>query len=270
DSYNYQPYNLIETPQKRTNLSLVGDFKITPDVDAYTNLFYTRTTSASIIAPVPIVANADDFFISRDSYYNPFGIDFGTDRNTGQSANDFNTRLTSLGNRDFANQTYDLQFAAGLRGSFGQSSWQWNADINYGRVKQKTENNGFLDYAALQQGLGPSFLDGSTGVVTCGTPAAPIAGCTPINLFNINDPSTVAALKKIVVNPVTYYRYTMKQFEASANGELFDRPAGSTWPRDCPTARNRRPTAPTRRAPRRSPRATTPACAAWWRIAGRC
>src|SRR6185437_1955604 len=38
DSYNYQPYNLIETPQKRTNLSLVGDFKITPDVDAYTNL----------------------------------------------------------------------------------------------------------------------------------------------------------------------------------------------------------------------------------------
>src|SRR6185437_5615650 len=51
DSYNYQPYNLIETPQKRTNLSLVGDFKITPDVDAYTNLFYTRTASAPIETP---------------------------------------------------------------------------------------------------------------------------------------------------------------------------------------------------------------------------
>ncbi|MBA2079248.1 TonB-dependent receptor [Rhodanobacter sp. PCA2] len=226
DSYNYQPFNLIETPQKRTNLSLVGSFKITPNVEAYTNLFYTRTVASSIIAPVPIVANADDFFVSRNNYYNPFGIDFGTDRTTGQSAHDFNTRLSSLGNRDFVNKTYDLQFVAGLRGSFGESSWQWNADVNYGKVKQKTENNGFLGYAALQQGLGPSFLDSGTGVVTCGTPSAPIANCTPINLFNINDPTTVAALKKIVVDPVTYYHYTMKQFEASANGELFDLPAG--------------------------------------------
>lgn len=227
DSYNYQPYNLIETPQKRTNLSLVGDFRITPDVDAYTDIFYTKTSAASIIAPVPIVANADDFFISRNSYYNPFGVDFGTNRATGESANDFNTRLTSLGNRDFANLTYDLQITAGLRGGFGESSWQWNADINYGKVRQNTQNNGFLNYAELQQGLGPSFLDSSTGVVTCGTPSAPISNCTPINLFNINDPKAVAALKKIVVNPLTFYHYTMKQFEVSANGELFDLPAGA-------------------------------------------
>ncbi|MEO8777148.1 MAG: TonB-dependent receptor [Rhodanobacter sp.] len=226
DSYNYQPYNLIETPQKRTNLSLVGDFKITPNVDAYTNIFYTKTASAQIIAPVPIVANADDFFVSRNNYYNPFGVDFGTDRTTGQSANDFNTRLTSLGNRDIANLTYDLQFTAGLRGSVGESSWQWNADVNYGKVRNNIQSNGFLNYAELQQGVGPSFLDSGTGGVTCGTPSAPISNCTPINLFNINDPKTVAALKKITISPLYYNDYTMKQFEASANGELFDLPAG--------------------------------------------
>ena len=227
DSYNYQPYNLIQTPQDRTNLSLIGDYKITPNVDAYVNLFYTRTSSASVIAPVPIFANADDFFISKDSYYNPFGVNFGTNRATGESYNDFNTRLTSLGNRNFATQTYDLQFTPGLRGYFGDSSWQWNADFNYGRVRQKTENEGFINYAGLEEALGPSFLDSSTGVVTCGTAAAPISNCTPINIFNINDPSTVAALKKLIVNPVTYYHYTMKQYELGANGELFDLPAGA-------------------------------------------
>lgn len=225
DSYNYQPYNLVETPQERTNLSLVGDFKITPNVDAYANVFYNKTSSSSIIAPVPIFANSDDFFVSKNSYYNPFGVNFGTDRSTGESYNDLNTRLTSLGNRDFASQTYNLQVTPGIKGNFGDSSWQWNADINYAKVKQKTENEGFIDYAGLEEAIGPSFKD-TDGVVKCGSAGNVISGCTPINIFNINDPTTIAALKKLIVNPVTEYSYTMKQAEVSANGELFNLPAG--------------------------------------------
>lgn len=226
DSYNYQPYNLINTPQERTNVSLVGSFKFNRHVEGYLDFFYTKTSSASIIAPVPIFANGDDFMVSKDSYYNPFGVNFGTDRSTGNSYNDFNTRLTSLGNRDFASQTYNMQVTTGLRGDFGVGNWQWNADVNYAKVRQKTESNGFLDYPRLEQALGPSFLS-SSGVVTCGTAANPISNCTPINIFNVNDPNTVAALKKLIVNPVTEYSYTMKQYEASANGDLFQLPAGS-------------------------------------------
>lgn len=225
DSYNYQPYNLLQTPQDRTNLSLRSTFKITDNTEAYLDTFYTKTSSASIIAPVPIFANGDDFLVSANNYYNPFGVNFGTDRTTGISYNDLNTRLTTLGARDFASQTYDLQITPGIKGNFGDSSWEWNADFNYGRVKQKTENNGFIDYNAFEQAVGPSFLS-SSGVVTCGTAAAPIANCTPINIFNVNDPATIAALKKLVVNPVTSYDYTMRQFELGANGELFDLPAG--------------------------------------------
>ncbi len=226
DSYNYQPYNLVETPQQRTNLSLVGDFKITPNVDAYANVFYNKTSSSSIIAPVPIFANGDDFSISQNSYYNPFGVNFGTDRSTGQSYNDFNTRLTSLGNRNYANQTYNLQLTPGIKGNFGDSSWQWNADINYAKVKQKTENEGFISYSGLEQALGPSFQD-TDGGIKCGSAGDIIAGCTPINIFNINDPGSIAALKKLIVNPITEYSYTMKQAEVSANGELFTLPAGT-------------------------------------------
>ncbi|GGA33833.1 TonB-dependent receptor [Dyella nitratireducens] len=226
DSYNYAPYNLLLTPQDRTNISLFGSYKVTPDVEAYFNLFYTRTSASSIIAPVPIFANSDDFFIPSTNYYNPFGLNFGTDRTTGNGYNDFDIRLTSLGNRTYVNKTYDFQFTPGLRGNFGDSSWQWNVDFNYGKVRQKTLNNGFLDYSAFEQAIGPSFLSGN-GVVTCGTPSAPIANCTPINIFNPNDPASVAALRKLVVNPDSFYRYTLEQFEIGANGELFDLPAGA-------------------------------------------
>ena len=226
DSYNYQPFNLLQTPQERTNAFVLGSYRLTDNVEAYGNAYFTKTHSASIIAPVPIFAIGDNFLVSADNYYNPFGINFGADRVTGTTYNAFNTRLVSLGNRQYAYNTYNLQTNAGLRGGFGDSSWQWDANFNYGRVRQKSVNNGFLNYAAFNQAVGPSFLD-SDGVVKCGTAGSIIAGCTPINLFNTNDPATVEALEALVVNPVSTSTYTVKQFEANANGDLFALPAGT-------------------------------------------
>lgn len=153
-------------------------------------------------------------------------MNFGTDRSTGTSYNDLNTRATVLGNRRYQYDTYNLQVNPGLRGSFGDSSWQWDANLNYGRVRQKSINYGFLDYARFNQAVGPSFLD-SDGVVKCGSAGAVIAGCTPINIFNLNDASNLAALQDLLVNPVVTSVYTVKQFEANANGNLFDLPAGT-------------------------------------------
>lgn len=226
DSYNYQPFNLLQTPQKRTNAFVLGSYRLTDNVEAYVNTWFSKTESASVIAPIPIFANGDNFLVSADSYYNPFGVNFGTDRATGTSYNDFNTRITSLGNRRYQYDTYNFQATAGLRGGFGESSWRWETALNYGRVRQKSTNYGFLDYAKFNQAVGPSFMD-SDGTVKCGSAGNAIAGCTPINVFNINDPSNTAALESMVVDPVVTSIYTVKQFEANANGDLFDLPAGT-------------------------------------------
>ncbi|MEE7545823.1 TonB-dependent receptor, partial [Xanthomonas sp. Kuri4-1] len=226
DSYNYQPFNLLQTPQERSNAFVLGSYRLTDHVEAYVNAYFSKTESASVIAPIPIFANGDNFLVSADSYYNPFGVNFGTDRSTGTSYNDLNTRATVLGNRRYQYDTYNLQVNPGLRGSFGDSSWQWDANLNYGRVRQKSINYGFLDYARFNQAVGPSFLD-SDGVVKCGSAGAVIAGCTPINIFNLNDASNLAALQDLLVNPVVTSVYTVKQFEANANGNLFDLPAGT-------------------------------------------
>ncbi|SDF55624.1 TonB-dependent Receptor Plug Domain [Dyella sp. 333MFSha] len=226
DSYNYQPYNLLQTPQKRTNAFVLGKYQITPSVQAYVNGYFSKTRSSSVIAPIPIFANGDNFLVSADSYYNPYGVNFGTDRTTGTSYNDLNSRATVLGNRSYQYNTYNLQLNPGLRGSFGNSSWQWDADINYGRVRQISRNNGFLDYDAFNQAVGPSFLD-SDGTVRCGTAGNAIAGCTPLDIFNLNSASSLATLQSMIVNPTVTSVYTVKQFEANANGDLFDLPAGT-------------------------------------------
>lgn len=226
DSYNYQPYNLLQTPQKRTNAFVLGKYQITPDVQAYLNGYFSKTKSSSVIAPIPIFANGDNFLVSANSYYNPFGVNFGTDRTTGTSYNDLNTRATVLGNRSYQYNTYNLQLNPGLRGSFGNSTWQWDADINYGRVRQISRNNGFLDYDKFNQAVGPSFRD-TDGTVRCGTAGNAIAGCTPLDIFNLNSASSLATLQSMIINPSVSTVYTVKQFEASANGDLFDLPAGT-------------------------------------------
>ncbi|MFC3657171.1 TonB-dependent receptor [Xanthomonas hyacinthi] len=226
DSYNYQPYNLLQTPQERTNAFVIGSFRFNDHLEGYVNSYFSKTSSASVIAPIPIFANGDNFLVSADSYYNPFGLNFGTDRSAGQSYNDFNTRATVLGNRRYEYNTYNFQINPGLRGSVGDSSWQWDASVNYGKVKQKSINYGFLDYAGFNAAVGPSFLD-SDGTVKCGSAGAAIAGCTPIDIFNLNSASNKAALEALVVNPIVTNVYTVKQFEANANGNLFDLPAGT-------------------------------------------
>ncbi len=225
DSYNYQPYNLLQTPQERSNAFALATFRFTDNIEGYVNTWFSRTESASVIAPIPIFANGDNFLVSADSYYNPFGVNFGTDRTTGTSYNDFNGRATVLGNRRYEYRTDNFQISPGLRGGFGSSSWQWDVNLNYGRVKQTSTNYGFLDYASFNQAVGPSFLD-VDGTVKCGTAGNAIAGCTPLNIFNLNDASSLGTLQQMIVNPVVSSVYTVKQAEANANGDLFELPAG--------------------------------------------
>jgi outer membrane receptor protein involved in Fe transport len=80
----------------------------------------------------------------------------------------------------------------------------------------------------INKDLGPSFLNPATGVVTCGTAAAPItAGCTPFNPFDPTDPNSMAVLAKIASPAINNEVDIEKTYAVSANGSLFDLPAGT-------------------------------------------
>jgi len=220
DAFNYQRTNLIQTPQERTNAYFLANYQMTDDVTAFLQVYHNKTSAGFGIAALPFDANSDNVVVSAQNYYNPFGIDFG-----GGGPN-LRTRFTSLGQRASFNATTTDQVFAGVEGFLGDT-WKWDFALNYGHLTRATQTKGYVYYQGLVGALGPSFLDPATGIVTCGTAAAPIAGCTPLNIFNIQDPQTIATLSKYAVSPLSTLTYVQKGFEANASGELFNMPAGA-------------------------------------------
>ena len=223
DSYNYQATNLIMTPQERTNAFFLANYQITDNLNAFAEVYHNKTSSNFAIAALPFDANNDGVVISADNYYNPFGQDFGPVSEL--NSNQFLTRFTSLGQRRSYYDTTTSQVVAGLEGFVGES-WKWDAVFNYGHYFSENTSYGYVIYNRLRDALGPSFMD-TDGVVKCGASGAVIADCVPLNIFNTYDPQTIATLSQYEARPHYSTMRQSRSFEANANGELFDLPAGA-------------------------------------------
>ena len=222
DAYNYQPFNLLITPQERSSVFTMLNYELGEGMEAYGELLYNRTRSGFQLAPLPFDANADDIIISADNAYNPFGVDFGGVLIGGPA---FRTRMEALGNRTSTVDTDDMLANAGVRGDIGSTSWKWDAGVQLGRKNQDSNISGYILRSDLQNAVGPTTL--VDGVLRCGTATNIIAGCTPINLFNLEDPAQIAALQSISTNYRTEYSYESSGYSLNANGEIFDLPAGA-------------------------------------------
>ena len=226
DNYNFQAHgNVNLTPQERSNAFVVGNYKLTDNIETYLEFFHNKTQSATSLASQPIDSSGSPLVISAQSYYNPFGVDFSN------TANRFKTRSVGNGNRIGNFSTTVDQFTGGFKGTFGDSSWQWNAYFNYSHWNQLNHTSGYINLNKLNTGLGPSYRD-ATGNILCGTDPAlggsgPVAGCTPVNLFNVTDPATVAALNNASGNTFTNLVYVERSVVAEVNGNLWDLPAGA-------------------------------------------
>ncbi|HSS08183.1 MAG TPA: TonB-dependent receptor [Rhodanobacteraceae bacterium] len=219
DKYNFATVNLIMTPQERTGLFLNGNYKLTDNIEVYAAIMHNKTASASQLAPAPVTKA----HISADSYYNPFHADFGGS-NLG-----FATRLVTLGNRTTGFGSSTDQVSTGLKGSFGiwnDQLWNWDVGFDYGHVSIATTVSGLPNLGIVNQAAGPSFL-GTDGAVHCGTPDAPINGCTPINLFNLDDPNTIAVLRAAGAPASNNFFTQEKVWRGDMNGGLFELPAGT-------------------------------------------
>ena len=223
DAYNYQPLNVILVPQERTDLFALANYKLTDDVEAYLKTFANRTTSASLIAPYPFDSAGNGVFTSVDNLYNPFGLNFGP------GFTNLTARLTGVGQRINQFDTQTAQMIGGLRGSFGDTTWRWDVNANYGHLSQDQYTTGYLNFTQLASALGPSML--VNGVPTCvGTandPTTAIAGCVPLNIFAQDSEESTAILNAAGSNPFQNFLAISRSYSANANGELFNLPAGA-------------------------------------------
>jgi outer membrane receptor protein involved in Fe transport len=222
DFYNYQPDNLILTPQERGSFFTLASYKINDSVETYLEFLYNRTSAGWQIAALPFDSRQDDVVISADSIYNPFGISFGGADGLNPNAQ---WRLTQIGTRAAKFKTATSQTTLGVRGDLFDTQWSWDASLGYGRSDQDRKIDGYLLTDQLSQATGPSFI-AADGTPTCGTPAAPIAGCTPVNIFNLDDPAQQLALSTVSAGYAQNYVYEAKQAALNATGDVFELPAG--------------------------------------------
>ena len=206
DTYNYAALNYIQTAQKRTNAFVLGSVKLSDNVTAFVDAFYNRTRSSGQDAPSP-VGTGDGLIIPSTNPINPFGVTFSQhpipgDPNSGYG---FQTRLTGAGTRVHSYATDTGQINAGLRGNFGQeSSWIWDASVNYSQTRRDQRDTNEVDIPALQ--------------------AAVDAGA---NIFNQADPAVGALLREGVQTPIYVLTQSTKQAQFNVGGDLWDVPAGS-------------------------------------------
>ncbi|SFN09118.1 TonB-dependent Receptor Plug Domain [Dokdonella immobilis] len=221
DSYNYQPLNVILVPQERTNVFALANYKLTDSVEAYLKTFVNRTSSSSLIAPYPFDARGNGVTISGDSIYNPFGEDMGFG-----TANNVLERLTGVGQRVSQFDSQTAQFIGGLRGNIGDTSWRWDVNANYGHFTRDQYTTGYLNFTQLADALGPSEIRNGVPVCVDALGGNVIDGCTPLNIFEQDNPASVQQFLAAQSAPFQNVLLTSREFTANVNGELFDLPAG--------------------------------------------
>jgi outer membrane receptor protein involved in Fe transport len=205
DTYNYAALNYIQTAQKRTNGFILGSYNLTDSLTAFVDAFYNHTVSSGQDAPSP-VGTGDGLIIPSSNPINPFGVTFSQNPVPGDpnSGYNFQTRLTGAGTRVHSYTTNTGQINTGLRGNFGQdSSWIWDASVNYSHTKRDQRDTNEVDIPALQ-----AAVDGGA------------------NIFNQADPSVGAKLRGGVKTPIYVFTQSTKQAQFDASGELWELPAG--------------------------------------------
>jgi iron complex outermembrane recepter protein len=177
DLYNYQPSNYLYTPSSRYNIYSAGTYKLVPTVAAFFEASYLNRTSDEQLAPEPFSTGTAGVGVSKDSIYNQLGGD----------VNGYTRRLEEFGPRRSLQNIGTFRTVAGLQGTIADDApalknWKWELSYNYGRTDGTNQNEGNLIVSRLANAIGPSFR-ASDGTPTCGTQAAPIAGCVPINIL---------------------------------------------------------------------------------------
>jgi outer membrane receptor protein involved in Fe transport len=223
DFYNYQPLNLVITPQERASFFTSANYDLAEGVELYAELLHSITNSGYEIAELPFDSRDDDIVIPVDNFYNPFGIAFG---GVDGINDDAEWRVTSLGTRHNSVDTAASHGILGFRGDIMDTAWDWELSGAYSRVQQDNATDGYLLSSRLQDAFGPSFLDPASGEVVCGTPGNVISGCIPVNVFDINNPNQLEGLNTLAASYNQSTIASIKSLALGFTGEAFELPAG--------------------------------------------
>jgi len=237
DQFNYADVNYLLRPLERWQVSSLGSYEITDNVEAYGQFFYTKKENAFQQAPEAVqprstgqeagtllIPNADtnplfpeplrDFFAANTAFFDPDNDGVYTVRNVGRRFEEFGPRNTSY--------TADsLSMTAGFRGALDimGAPWQWDTFYQYQRSDVDSFQTGRLSVSRTTLGLDVEVVDGEP---QC---RVDLLNCVPVNLFG-TETLTPEMADFLSVGTGTRNKFTRQVAGGSLAGELFELPAG--------------------------------------------
>ncbi|RBP53179.1 TonB-dependent receptor plug domain-containing protein [Arenicella xantha] len=224
-NYNGPGFNYLRTPSERVNLFTHVDYALSEDINLFARASYTNRTSDTRGAPEPLCLGNDcgnailnNFFISADNPYNPFGADLSV---ANGNLDFFGRRPLESGPRLFYQDVDTFFVSTGLEGKFGvgDRSFYWDATLSYGDNQGFQEKENSHNAARLQVAMGdPS--------VCAATP-----NCVPFNFFGGQGPDGNGSITQEMLDFVTYTQrdfseQTLEDFAFNISGDIASLPAG--------------------------------------------
>jgi outer membrane receptor protein involved in Fe transport len=220
-SYNFNPFNILQTPFKRYNIFASGHYNVSDHIEVYTRGMYSRNTVDSIVAPSGSFGSTFDISLSNPYLPAGFAAQACTTAGakcvvnpvTGVSEIDgavLKRRTPELGNRVSVFETDYFDYMLGTRGDI-TNHIKFDVYGSYGQSRNTQTFSGYMDVHRLQQGL---TLDAA------GNCTDPSNGCVPIDIFGPSGSITPAQAAFLTVESTTEIRTSMAQAHAGISGDF--------------------------------------------------
>nr|WP_294848557.1 TonB-dependent receptor [uncultured Sphingomonas sp.] len=227
--FNFNPYNVYQTPFKRYNMYSAGHYDITDGLTVYARGLYSNNTVKTIIAPSGVFGSAVDVnlnnpFLStaqRNRICSGFAIDQATCDAAGAAVdeNDPNyqtvtlgvfRRTTEVGPRisDYNTQLWD--FRAGVRGDITDSI---GFDV-FGARGESVNTQTIQNYVLLSR-VRDAVLSNNTTTCQSGND-----GCVPLNIFGPEGSITPAMVDYLTDDASSKVKTRLSQARATINGDV--------------------------------------------------
>lgn len=245
--FNFNPYNIFQTPFKRINIFGQADYQASDHFDFYTRALFSKNTVDTIIAPSGLFSTS--VVVPLSNPYLPAALRnqfcaFNTSTTAGvytplftpaqcaaaataTSPTDpnFRTVTTTVGRRttevgprisDFVTTVFD--YKAGVRGKITD---HLDYDI-YGAYGESTNTQLIQNYVLTSRARAAAYATNTTSCLTTNLPAgaSTAGGCVPVNLFGPNGSITPAQVNYLTATSTSNVKTQLGQVHAQISGDF--------------------------------------------------
>jgi iron complex outermembrane recepter protein len=237
--FNFNPFNIFQTPFRRYNAFAQARYEVADDIEAYGRALFSKNVVKTIIAPSGVFSS--DVLINLNNPYLPAGLrgqfcstaDFDaatpgvqtlsaaqcaaaaaatgpTDPNYRTVATNLRRRTPEVGPRISDFQTTVFDFRAGVRGKITDKI-AWDVNGSYGESDRPQTLQNYVLTSRVRQAL------------LANTTAACIDtsnGCVPFNAFGPTGSITPAMAGFLTGESTSTVRTSLAQVSATVSGEL--------------------------------------------------